>query len=303
MFILVKSIFYLWSLLPMPLLHLQSSVAAWCLEHVVGYRRKVILDNLRGAFPELGEKELKQIRRRFYLNFCDVFLETVKLCSISREALKKRMEFLNPEVVEEMVAHGGGGIAVFGHYTNWEWLGAGMGLQLPFATIGVYKPQRNKVFDRLMLHLRTRLGNEMIAMKETYRESLRRLKDPCYIAFLGDQTPLRHKGMYFTSFLGRETPVFLGMANIALKMDVPLYYFDIRRKKRGTYIVKLVKIPHEDLLPFSKDHVYSLTDRHVKYLEQVIQAEPADWLWSHRRWKHSPQNEDILSIGLQNVSD
>lgn len=284
----------------MPVLHLQSSVVAFLLHRVIGYRKAVVRDNLKQAFPEASEKEIRTYTRDFYRNFCDVFIETLKLLSISPEGLTRRMRHKNPDVLPQMVAHGGGGIAVFGHYCNWEWLGAGMGLQLPFATVGVYKPLSSPLFDRLMRHIRTRLGNEMITMQETLRESLRRLKAPCYIAFLGDQTPMRHKGMYFAAFLGRPAPVHLGIASIALKMNVPLYYFDIQRERRGYYTVDLVHIPHEDLLPYSKESVYALTDRHVAYLEEVIRRRPAHWLWSHRRWKRRPQEGDIFSTKLEN---
>lgn len=289
---------WVWSLLPMWVLHLQARVLAFVAHRVVKYRRKVVLDNLRQAFPEKGEAELKVLVKDFYQNFCDVIVEIVKLASIRPAALRRRMRHVNPAVLPAMVAHGGGGIAVFAHYANWEWLGAGMGLQLPFSTVGVYKTLSNGAFDRLMLHLRTRLGNEMITMEQTFRESLTRLKKPCYIAFLGDQTPARHSGMYFTTFMGRPAPVHLGIATISLKMDVPLYHFDIRRVRRGYYAVELVHVPHKDLLPYSKENVYRLTDRHVALLEKVIRENPGPWLWSHRRWKHQPRAGDILSETL-----
>ncbi|MEM7039914.1 MAG: lysophospholipid acyltransferase family protein, partial [Bacteroidota bacterium] len=264
---LVKGLLYLWSLLPMPILHLQSSIFAFLIHRVIGYRKAVVLDNLRHAFPEKSEAEIRHIAKGFYLHFCDVIVETVKLMSISAKNLKRRMRHVNPEVLPEMTAHGGGGIAVFAHYANWEWLGAGMGLQLPFSTVGVYKVLSSQVFDRLMLHIRTRLGNDMITMEQTLRESLKRLKSPCYIAFLGDQSPPGHGSHYFTAFLGRPAPVHLGIAAISLKMNVPLYYFDIRRERRGHYAVELVQIPHQDLLPYTKESCYALTERHVEYLE------------------------------------
>lgn len=301
MYHLLKSILYLWSLLPMQVLYWQSSIFAFLIGSIFKYRRAVIEDNLSKAFPDKSPAEIAQIRKGFYRNFCDVIIEIVKLMSISEAGLKKRVKHLNPEAIPEMTAHGGGGIAVFAHFCNWEWLGSGMGVQLPFSTVGVYKPLSSKVFDRLMRHIRTRLGNEMIPMKDTFRESLKRLRSPAYIAFLGDQTPMRHAKMYFASFMGRPAPVHLGIATIALKMDIPLYYFDMRRIKRGRYSVELVHIPHKDLLPFSKKNVQLLTDRHVAYLEEVIRTDPSRWLWSHRRWKHAPVEDDILSERLSDT--
>lgn len=285
----------------MPLLHLQSSVLAFLLQYVVGYRKKVVLDNLRHAFPEKSDPEIKAIARGFYRNFCDVMVEILKQLSIGPEKLKRRVKFLNPEVLAEMTAHGGGGIAIFGHYANWEWLGSGMGLHLPFPTVGVYQSLSSKVFDRLILHIRSRLGNDMITMQQTYRESLRRLQSPCYIAFLGDQSPIPHGNLYFTEFMGRIAPVHLGIATISLKMNVPLYYFDIRRERRGYYGVTLRKVPHEDLDPKDKASIHLLTDRHVALLEEIIREDPAPWLWSHKRWKRSPKPGDVISQKGQSV--
>lgn len=278
----------------MPILYLQSSCIALLLEFVIGYRKKVILKNLQASFPEKTPAELIQIRRKFYRHFCDVVFETIKLLTISPGALRKRVRHLNPEVIPAMTAHGGGGIAIFGHYANWEWLGSGMGLQLPFATVGVYKPLSNPVFDRLVRHIRTRLGNDMISMQETYRESLKRLVAPCYIAFLGDQTPARHSGMFFTEFLGRPAPVHLGIANIALKLNCGLWYFDMRRERRGRYTVTLRPLDLTPFLPASKENVFALTDLHVQMLESIIRNQPELWLWSHRRWKHAPKAGDIV---------
>lgn len=278
----------------MPVLYVQSSFFALLLEHVMGYRKKVILDNLRHSFPEKSEAELKKIRSRFYAHFCDVIVETLKQLSISSENLKKRVVHTNPEVIPEMTAHGGGGIAIFAHYANWEWLGSGMGLQLPFGTVGVYKPLSNKLFDRLVRHIRTRHGNDMITMQQTFRESLKRLREPCYIAFLGDQTPVRHQGMFFTEFLHRMAPVHLGIANIALKMECGLYYFDMQKVRRGRYEVTLRKIDIQPFLPNTKENVHRLTDFHVQMLEKIIREKPEYWLWSHRRWKRQPLEGDIL---------
>lgn len=295
---LLWALIWCWSLSPLWLLHLQSRVLAFVAHRVVRYRRKVVLDNLQKAFPEKSERDIARVMAAFYLNFTDVIVETVKLASIRTTRVRDRVVLLNPEILPEMVAHGGGGIAMFGHFTNWEWLAAGLGIQLPFPTHGVYQTLSSAAFDRIMLRIRSRHGNHMITMEQTFRESLTRLKVPCYIGILGDQSPARHTGMYFTRFLGRPAPVHLGIGTICLKMDVPLYHFDIRRVRRGRYEVRFTHIPHADLLPFSKAGVHALTDRHVAALEAAIQDAPSDWLWSHRRWKHQPREGDIRSALL-----
>ncbi|MCB9231206.1 MAG: hypothetical protein H6581_06070 [Bacteroidia bacterium] len=291
------------SLLPMPVLHAISSFWAFMLEHVIRYRFAVVSKNLSDSFPEKSQSEIAAIRRRFYRGFCDVVFETIKLMTISGRELKRRVVHNNPEVIPEMVAHGGGGIAIFAHYANWEWLGSGLGLQLPFKTTGIYKPLSNQLFDRLVLHIRTRLVNDMVPMNQAYRESLSRLRGQEYIAFLGDQNPTPGGKMYFTSFLGRPAAFTLGIATIAVKLRCPVWYFDIQRVKRGHYSVMLRNIPYEDLLDDPGTAAEKITDRHVAVLEGIIRHDPSAWLWSHRRWKHRPRAGDRLSETLERNSN
>lgn len=297
---LLYAVLWLVSKLPFPVLYLASDLLFVFAAYIIRYRRTVILNNLALALPERSEAERHEIMRQFYRHFCDLIVETIKLLSIRPEVLTSRMRCTNPEEISRMTIHGGGGIAVFAHYANWEWLGAGMGLQLPFETVGVYQPLTSNVFNRLVLHIRERLGNQMITMKETYRESIRRLQKPCYIAFLGDQTPPRQGPLYFTSFLGRPTPVFLGIGTIAAKLSVPVYYFDIQKVGRGRYEVSLVRLEIPEGIP-GQDPARAITDTHVHYLESVIRKKPAYWLWSHRRWKHTPRAGDTLGANLTGV--
>lgn len=296
---LLRSWVWLIGLQPLPVLYFYSFFLRFLLYRVIKYRRKVVWDNLKNAFPEKSDTQRTQVMKDFYGHFSELLVEIVKQGSISSKNLVKRMKFLNPEVIPEMTAHGGGGIAIFGHYGNWEWLGSGMGLQLPFSTVGVYKPLKSDLFDQLVYHIRTRHGNEMIPQASTLRESIRRLKSPCYIAFLSDQTPLSNGRRHFTHFLNQATAVHLGISHIALKLKCPIYYFDVRKVKRGYYTVELRKIPIEPYLPFSEENVERLTDAHVEMLEEVIQKEPAYWLWSHRRWKRKVRERDSVSEKLR----
>ena len=143
----------------------------------------------------------------------------------------------------------------------------------------------------------------MIPQATAYRESLKLLKEPCYVGFLGDQNPAPQGTMYFTPSMGRPVPAHLGIATIALRARAPLYYFDLRRVKRGWYTIELVKLPMDDIERFSKANVYRLTDRHVAYLEEVIRTDPASWLWSHRRWKRQPKEGDLFSELLPQAAD
>lgn len=280
------------SILPLPLLHFASSVTAFFVGRIFGYRKTIILDNLRHAFPEKSEKEIRAIAKGFYLHLCDVVFETIKMLTMSKAQLKRRVRPTNPEIFPEMTPEGKGGIGILSHYGNWEWLGAGMGLHMPSTTIGIYKEQSSKGIDRLMLHIRKRLGNDMIERKSAAREVLKRIKEqPNYFGFLGDQNPTPGQPMYFTKFMGRPAPVELGIASLALQSERPAYFFRMTKPKRGYYDVHLERIPIEDFLPRSTESTHALTNLHVQMLEKLIREKPEYWLWSHRRWKHEPPKD------------
>jgi KDO2-lipid IV(A) lauroyltransferase len=73
---------------------------------MVGYRVRLVRKNLADSFPEKSERECLEIEKAFYHWFCDYLVETVKLLTISREELRRRMVFKGAEIVDEIVASG-----------------------------------------------------------------------------------------------------------------------------------------------------------------------------------------------------
>ena len=90
---------YLLSLLPLRLLYLLSDILFFPLFYVVKYRRKVVEKQLEECFPEKTVRERLAVERQFYHFFCDYVMEVIKMFSISREEMKRRMEFTNLDEV------------------------------------------------------------------------------------------------------------------------------------------------------------------------------------------------------------
>jgi KDO2-lipid IV(A) lauroyltransferase len=88
-YILLFPILWLISLLPFGILYLISDVVSFIIFHFIGYRKKVVLDNLKLAFPEKSTKELLKIRRQFFTHFTDVFMEMIKSITISEKNVHK----------------------------------------------------------------------------------------------------------------------------------------------------------------------------------------------------------------------
>jgi KDO2-lipid IV(A) lauroyltransferase len=79
---LTLPLIYLVSILPFPLLYSFSGFVYFMLYHVIGYRKKVVYTNLRNAFPEKSDKEIRRLRRKFYHYLCDLVIETFKTLSV-----------------------------------------------------------------------------------------------------------------------------------------------------------------------------------------------------------------------------
>ncbi len=278
---------YLLSLLPMRLLYLLSDGLFFPLFHVVKYRRKVVEKQLDECFPEKSMQERRAIERQFYHFFCDYLVEVIKLFSISKEEMMRRMKFFGIEQVREELKDKKFCFLYLGHYCNWEYI-ASLSYWLPEIHCGqIYHRIYNQAFDDLFLKLRGQFGGESILMKDTLRRilTLRNQEKKVMIGFISDQLPKWENMNHWTTFLNHDTSFFIGAERIAKQVDAALYYVDVERVKRGYYQVtfRLMTL-HPKEFPD-----YELTDQYARLLEKSIRHQPAYWLWTHKRWKRTKE--------------
>ncbi|HYK76721.1 MAG TPA: lysophospholipid acyltransferase family protein [Daejeonella sp.] len=277
---------YLISLLPFWLLYLLADALFVALFYVIKYRRKVTQDNLLRAFPEKNEAERRQIEKKYYRFLADMILESLKMDSLSEESIRRRCRMNNPEEVNRHFEQGRSVLLATGHYANWEWGNLALPLNFIEKIFVIYKPLTNKNFDNFLNGMRSRFGASMVAMKQTMRKIVQ-LKGKKYVfAFAGDQTPAREESQYFTSFLNQPTAVFLGIEKIAKTTNNPIVFLHINRLKRGYYEYNFTTLIEDP----KNTAEYEITDTHTRFLEQIIRQKPELWLWSHKRWKFSPQD-------------
>lgn len=284
---LLYVIFYGFSLLPLRIHYVLSTMLYLLLRYVVRYRLRVVRKNLSTSFPEKNEHELHTIERGFYRFFCDYLVESIKLMTIGKENLKRRMVFKGCEKIEQCIREGQSVAMYLGHYCNWEWV-TSMPLWLtPEAQCGqIYHPIENKAFDNLFLRLRQRQGAICIPMQETLRRIIdfRKANQPIVIGYISDQKPNWFNIHHWVDFLHHDTPVLTGTERIVRKMNHAVFYLDIRRIKRGYYEAEIKLITRN-----SKEIAgeYGITDAYYQMLEQSINRAPEFWLWSHNRWSRT----------------
>jgi KDO2-lipid IV(A) lauroyltransferase len=241
--------------------------------------------NLMNSFPEKNDGEISQITKEFYYNLTDVIVETVKALTISAAELNERIRVLNFEDCLKELRSSQSIIVMASHQANWEWLQLVFSANLTPENIGVdavYKPLHNQFSENLMLSIRTRFGSYPLPMTKLPREIVSRKSVTRIIAMVADQMPAPETA-YWTRFLHQDTPFFTGAAKIAHRTGYPVFYVGMKRVKRGYYEVYAVPLKVQHLTE-NVDH--SIIEAYVQQVEKAIQSSPAQWLWSHKRWKH-----------------
>ena len=283
LYYLVIPIIYLLSVLPFGILYIISYIVYILLYHIIGYRKQVVLENLRHSFPGKSEEEIKTICKAFYRYLCDLFLETFKTLTIGKEEMLRHCSFGpgTEELFNGLAKEGKSVVLVLGHYGNWEWAGNTFSLMLKQQLYVIYHPIGNMYFDELMYRMRTRFGTKLIPMKNTFKEMLMHKSEINTTAFIADQTP-SSVNAYWTKFLNQDTPVFWGTEVIAKKLNRPVVYISVDKVKRGYYQMN-AKLLCENPNQTTEGQI---SEMHTRQLEQDIIKRPEIWLWSHRRWKH-----------------
>lgn len=283
-YILTAALLRLLALLPRPLLYQLSNLLSFVLQHIVGYRRNVVSKNLRNAFPGYSEKQISETKKRFYRNLADVIVENAVIQFYPRRRLEKMFSFKNPELINRYHAQGRHVILVTGHYNNWEWASP-LSYTFQHLIIGVYRPLKNRYFDRAYRKARTRFGADTVPMGRIGRALIeyREKEILTLTGMVGDQRPIRKHVQYWTKFMNQKTAVFTGSEKLAIKMNAVVVFMKVRRKRRGVYEAEIETITESP----KETERFEITEKHTRILEQLVLENPANWLWSHNRWKIS----------------
>ncbi len=267
--------------LPWRLLYGISSALAWLAWRVVRYRGPVVRENLSKAFPTLDERGLRDLARRYYRGFGDVLVEVIKAASLPAEDIRRRVSVSGLEGPRELLAGGTPVVLVAAHQCNWEWMLLALSLELGFPLDAAYKPLVDRWAEREMLKLRTRFGSRLVPAQQLLGDIIKRGRTPRAIAMVADQEPRTSEHRYWTRFLNRDTAFYVGAEEIARATRFPVFFVAMRRTRRGCYQIDLEPLAAgaEALAPGE------LTERYARRVEAQIQAAPADWPWSHKRWK------------------
>jgi len=280
-FYLAYPFLYLIGCLPFRTLYSLSDFLYVVIYKWIGYRKKVVLENLKNSFPTKSESEINQIAETYYRYLCDLILETIKKISLSKKETNKHVIYHVTPEVKKLVEEKKSLILLMGHYGNWELSGSAFTLSAGTQLYVVYKALSNPYFEKWMVKSRTMFGTRLIKMENTLRDMLSNRSNPAAYAFIADQTPVVPTPLWL-NFLNQDTPVFTGAEKLARKLNYPVLFINIKRMKRGYYEI-FTEVLFENPKETTENQI---TETFFKRLENEIEKEPSTWLWSHRRWKY-----------------
>lgn len=256
------------------------------LRFVLRYRRRVVDDNLRNAFPEKSDAGRDAIRRGFYRTLAEVVVDTLDLASMNPRKARRRLAVKGLEAQREAV-RGRDWIAMLAHYGCWEYCSLWGLYESSQLVVGVYHPLRNPVMGTLFERLRNAEYATTVAMDDSLRFYLRNRGQGIrgrnlVMGLIADQRPSRRPDSHWIPFLNQETIFYEGGGRLAERCGLPVYFVRMERTRRGCYEMSF------ELLYDGKEPVaeHEITERYARSLEAMIRRRPELWMWSHRRWKH-----------------
>ena len=288
--VLFYLVFYPLSLLPLWVLYGIAYIFYLIVNYIIRYRRHIITQNLKRAFPEKSEGEIASLRRKYYLHLSQIAAEMLKMLTLSRKKVMKRYRCENPEVVNRFYDEGKSVILMSSHYNNWEWMILSLPMQFKHAGVGVGKANSNKVFEMLINRARTRYGTVVVFadhVRELFQDRELNRKPTTYM-MLSDQSPNNMNKSYKTLFLNQPSGMIYGAEYFARKYDIPVVYYEVIKEKIGHYKIVNQLITDKPTTLGNGE----IIKQYTRLLEETIRRQPEFWLWSHRRWKHKVNLED-----------
>ena len=271
------SFFWFVSLIPLSLLNLLS----YLLKIVFVYRKGVVLNNIKIAFPNKSNLEIKKNYNEFKLYFINLIWEIIKMISSNEEFFKKRVSIKNLDLINDYFKQNRSVILMMGHHNNWEWAGQIISILTKQNFISVYKNLSNTYFNKLMKRIRSKHGALTVEMNDIIKYIYD--NPECkIIGLISDQNPVVNTNTYWTNFFSHKVPAIDGPEKIARKMNLPVLFCNMKKIKNGYYTITLEVIEENP----KNTEVGSITKKFFKRLEKQINDDPNNYLWSHNRWKH-----------------
>lgn len=286
------------SALPLRFHYFMGDFFSWLARSVFHYRSDVVLINLSRAFPELKYKEIKRIYNDFYRHLGELVAEFIWFGGSSYKRLRKQdiVSLTNVNVLSELREKAPSVTLLSTHCGNWELLGGLPGYvsddggSLAFSERDiyvVYKKMSSEISDRVFALNRIAplelVGTECeVESRNILRFSIANKDRKCLYIYPADQAPYKGTGRHpIGDFMSQPTNAMIGSMGVACKLSHAVAYLKMKRVKRGHYEMTFIPIC-EDASRMTPEEILR---KYYDLLEADLRETPANWLWSHKRWK------------------
>ncbi|MEO0059668.1 MAG: Lipid biosynthesis lauroyltransferase [Bacteroidota bacterium] len=289
-YLFIYPLIWLISILPFPLFYALSDFVFFMMYRVFKYRKQTVRSNLRLALPHLTDAKRSDVEKKFFRHVCDMFLETAKTMSISRQEIEKRFVFKNLEIFKDLETKNKSIVLVCGHYASYEWV-VSINHHLSHKGFAIYKKMNNPYFDKLVKKIRNKWRATLITTSETVPtiESNSYNGVLSVYGFASDQSPRLFQNNYWADFMGINVPVYNGMEVLARKYDMNIIFLRVKKVKRGFYEATFELMTDN----IASEPENSITEAFLDKVESQIYEQPEYYFWTHKRWKHAGKNPNL----------
>ena len=254
--------------------------------YCVPVRKKITLENLRSAFPDTSEKDIRVAARQAYRNLAMNGLEHLCISALKKEDLLRIVDLENEDVMQRAFAAGKGVIFIGGHFGNWEYMGGAVlakGYPLTYVVAGIANPY----IDEMVNNHRRKMGAEILYKGVSIRSVLRTLRGNGGMVMLMDQDAGRNG--VFVNFFNKPCSAPRGPALFALKTGAAMVFVSSVRQKEGRITAVFEEVEIDYQRGPSEENIHAVMQRGTTLLEKYVRRYPGQWFWFHRRWKTRPQ--------------
>ncbi len=256
------------------------------------YRKRVILHNMRRVFGQtLSPKEIQHLMQCFYSHVATSIKENLSMRFMSQEEIAQKAEVIGYESVLETAKKHEGILVLTGHFGNWEFAPIAGILNFNQFKGNFYfirKTLKPKWLERKLFKRYYSSGLNVIPKKNSISQVCDVLEKNNAVVFVMDQYAHLPKDGIAAEFFGIKTGTYRSLATLARYTQLPVIPAASYRKADGQHVLKFYDpIPWEECTEGHHAEIYQNTLRYNQAIEQLILEHPEQWLWTHRRWKHT----------------
>lgn len=281
------------AILPRPLVRLLGITIGILWYDIIGFRKKIIFDNLEIAFPAGSTKhnitleDKRRIAKHSVYQLGAYFAEFFTLPSMNHSWLDQNVVFEKIENLDNAIAKNKGVYLLGMHMGSGDLTASSIALK-GYDLYLISKKFKNKFFNDLWFYIRAIRGVKFIDAHGANNafEILKAIKSKALVAFVLDQFMGRPYAVE-NYFFGRKTGTAYGLSLFVMKTKspvIPVYAYEGKDNKY--HIVFEEELELNELISDNKDEtIRRLTQAFNDSIEACIRKHPEEWMWIHRRWK------------------